>query len=213
MGEFEKAKDMYLEARRQFNRYENKEGEAYTAWGMGEINRLLSKYDAARADYEHSQKLCRDIGDRRSEVWAIMGLAEILRMEHKYREALSKYEESLTEIRGQEEQERGTEEQEVVEIAHIHLGIAASKRMLGRATRTDYEIPYNTYNERNMKQCIVHVLIDRALCAIGNWGVAQSDLDQAEIICNEKKYLPEIKLIQKIRKQRNKNEVHPLNFP
>lgn len=205
-GEFEIAEDKYLESRRQFNQMGDKEGEAYAAWGTGEINRQLHKYGAARNDYLLSQILCQEIGDRRSEVWAIMGLAEVLRMEHKYQEALSKYEEVLSKILSQEEQE-------AIEVAHTHLGIAASKRMLGRASPTDYEISYDTYVGHNMQQCMVHVLIDRALCVISDWKRAQLDLDQADAICQEKGYILEEKLIQLIKKQRSKNEVHPLNFP
>lgn len=233
--------ERYSAALQQFKELGHREGEAYAVWGTGDTNRLLGGIEAekgnletalryletAKGDYELSLKICQQIGDRRSEAWAVLGLAEVSRMEGKYEvsaseKAISKYHDALSKY----QHVFSLVSQECVEEAHALLGIAATKRLLslqGVISDTAMEINeacakaidiYQDQN-RNMSYCIVDALIERGLYHLIqlNWEHAQFDLEKAENISNENNYTEEKALINRIKKQKDSSELHILNFP
>ncbi len=242
MGNIEPSRKSYSESFVLFKDLKHKEGEAYAAWGVGEINRLGGEseakkgnidiankhFEAAKENYNRSLEICQKISDRRSEAWALLGVAEVLRMEGKYQESVSqteaveKYQEALTKYEQTHDLVVG---KECVETAHAILGIAATKRLLklvgveDDSTALEIEQAYvdalKIYKDHQMNYCIVYVLIDRALYALSqsDYEQFQSDLNQAEAICVEKGYAPEKSLIEKIRKEQDSGELHTLNFP
>ncbi|GBO55431.1 hypothetical protein APA_3582 [Pseudanabaena sp. lw0831] len=234
--------EMYSAALQQFKELGHREGEAYAAWGTGDTNRLLGGIEAekrnletalkyletAKKDYELSLEICQQIGDRRSEAWAVLGLAEVSRMEGKYEvsaseKAISKYHDALSKY---QHVFSLVSYQECVEEAHALLGIAATKRLLslqgiisdsGMEINEACEKAINIYQDqnRNMNYCIVDALIERGLYHLIqlNWEQAQLDLEQAEKICINNNYTEEKDLINRIKNQKDSSELHILNFP
>ncbi|MEN8215765.1 MAG: tetratricopeptide repeat protein [Pseudomonadota bacterium] len=226
--DIEQSAKTYRVALEQYKQLGHKEGEAYADWGTGEINRFFGEseakkgntkvaqkyFESARKYYQSSLELCQQNDDKRSEAWALLGLAEVsrtqvLRMDGKYQDALTKYNQAYNLVVGKES----------VETAHALLGIAATKRLLKLADVTDIEQAYadalKIYKDRNMNYCIVYVLIDKALYSLSQFAhkQAQSYLNQAEEICVENDYAYEKSLIDKIRKDQDSSELHTLNFP
>ena len=242
--DLEQSNDLYNESLQKFKELGHKEGEAYAAWGSGDASRLLADYEVKRnnidiaqkhfddstKDYQLSLQLCQELGDRRSEAWALLGLAEVFRMEGKqltnsqeeaiakYNDALSRYNQALSLVNNNE----------CVEEAHAMLGIVATKRMLkvieinnNNDLDFDMEEFYKKALEiyksesRNLSYCIVDVLIERALycISIDKSEDGKNDLNEAERICIEKNYDCEKKLIEKIRNEQDSSELHTLNFP
>ncbi len=232
--------ETYSAALKQYEQLSYKEGEAYAKWGTGEINRLFAAaeaekgkltiaenyFDKAKTDYQCSLELCLENGDTRSEAWALLGLAEVARMEGKYtaasrsktvimyQHALGQYQQAYTKVHVKE----------CVEEAHALLGIAATKRLLMPAEAADdagitiekaYADALEIYQNRNMNYCEVYVLVDKALYCLGKSShkQAESCLAQAEEICTNNGYEREKNLIEKIRTESDSSELHTLNFP
>ena len=234
--------ERYSAALQQFKELGHREGEAYAVWGTGDTNRLLGGIEAekgnletalkyletAKKDYELSLEICQQIADRRSEAWAVLGLAEVSRMEGKYEvsaseKAISKYHDALSKY---QRVFSLVSYQECVEEAHALLGIAATKRLLGlQGIISDLgmeineacEKAINIYQDqnRNMNYCIVDALIERGLYHLIqlNWEQAQLDLEKAENICNDNNYTEEKALINRIKTKKDSSELHILNFP
>jgi len=227
--DIEQSAKTYRAALEQYKQLGHKEGEAYADWGTGEINRFFGEseakkgntkvaqkyFESARKDYQSSLELCQPNDDKRSEAWALLGLAEVLRMEGKYQAALTKYNQAHNIV----------VDKEPVETAHALLGIAATKRLLKLADVTDdssapeieqaYASALKIYKDHQMNYCMVYVLIDKALYSLSQsaYEQFQSDLNQAEEICVENDYAYEKSLIDKIRKDQDSSELHTLNFP
>ncbi len=218
-GDFDRSLEMYSRANQWFQQLKSKEGESYAVWGVGEIKRLRGEFSEAMQHYLRSQKLCQETGDLRSEAWAIMGIAETLRMQHNYQRELAKYKEALVRVCDPDITyekllaELLQQSNPGVERCHIALGLAATSRLLNQAEEAHYGILLRFYEKRDMQQCMVHVLIDVALCCINNKQKFQSYLDQAQKICTEQSYVLEEKLIQNIKVGKGNFLVHPLNFP
>lgn len=239
--DLEESNDLYNAAMQQFKELRHKEGEAYAAWGSGDASRLLADHEVKRnnidiaqrhfedskKDYKRSLLLCQELGDRRSEAWALLGLAEVSRMEGKQqanspKEAITKYIYALSEY---EKALFLVGDKECVEEAHAMLGMAATQRMLKLTTSdcSEKEIEQKYTNaleiyqaqSRNMSYCIVDVLIDRALYYISqsNSEQAKVDLNEAENICTDNNYEGEKILIEKIKNDQDSSELHTLNFP
>jgi hypothetical protein len=83
----------------------------------------------------------------------------------------------------------------------------------GTVNLSDYDEPLKIYQKVKVRWGIVHTLIGRALSQIqDDWQKAEEDLKEAERICKELSFKPELSLIQKIYKERDPKEPHPLNF-
>jgi tetratricopeptide (TPR) repeat protein len=204
MGRYKQAREIYRYAYDVFAQADHAEGLGYALWGTGEIHRLMGEYDDAVRDHSEALKIFKRIRDRRCIGWAMLGLGETMRVSKRYDDALEQY-------------LRAREHWRIIgntaEEPHAMLGLAETRRLMGTADIQLFDDTLSVYRSKRVQSGIVHTLIGRALASLDNWELAIQDLREAEHIAYLREFEPELALIQRIYKERNPYEVHPLNFP
>jgi tetratricopeptide (TPR) repeat protein len=207
MRDFPVAEEKYNQSLKLFRKLLHQEGEAYALWGTGEVNRWLGRTKLALADHRRSEAICLEVGDRRSQAWAIMGIAEVFRATGRTEQAQSEFDRALHVLTDG----RRHVDREPTEVSLALLGIAASKRLAGKATVADYQYSLHDYRRRKMSYYEVQCLIELALASRTNPRSFSRYLNEAADICRAKKYLVELDEIAAIRLKPNAEWVHQLN--
>jgi tetratricopeptide (TPR) repeat protein len=72
----------------------NRHGEVNVLLGLGELERVLSRSDQARAAYEEARTFYKQEGDRLGEAYVLRGLGELERQLGRSAQARATYEEA-----------------------------------------------------------------------------------------------------------------------
>jgi hypothetical protein len=149
----------------------NLEREAYALWGIGELQRLTGAHVAAQRTHQAGLQLCEQVGDVRSEGWALLGLAENARMIG----AAKVWDQH--QLAHQKFIQTGSK----TEIAHVTLGKAEALRASGRTDLTLYQKALEIYLVRNLIHSLVvcRLAYAAALRSAQQPGPASDQLDQA----------------------------------